>query len=184
MLCAHVLEAAGSTGARSTGAGSIGASSIGASSIGASSIGASSTGFAALVLVAPVLAPVLQAMCYKHQCIASGTVTVLLAQCAMVISDMSNGHNETVFRMLYPKFSTGQEKLAPTGWHGRHVFATLPDSMIMIMIIDNDNSDQVLVPQLCPTDLRTNLSYTRDYILIANFIAMVISIFMTFLLIL
>ena len=38
----------------------------------------------ALVLVAPVLAPVLQAICYKHQCIASGTVTVLLAQCAMV----------------------------------------------------------------------------------------------------
>ena len=36
------------------------------------------------VLQAPVLAPVLQAICYKHQCIASGTVTVLLAQCAMV----------------------------------------------------------------------------------------------------
>ena len=38
----------------------------------------------ALVLPALVLAPVLQAICYKHQCIASGTVTVLLAQCAMV----------------------------------------------------------------------------------------------------
>ena len=38
----------------------------------------------ALVLVAPVVAPVLQAMCYKHQCLASGTVTVLLDQCAMV----------------------------------------------------------------------------------------------------
>ena len=38
----------------------------------------------ALVLVAPLLAPVLQAICYEHQCIASGTVTVLLAQCAMV----------------------------------------------------------------------------------------------------
>ena len=36
---------------------------------------------------------------------------------------MSNGHNGTVFRVLYPKISTGQEKLAPTG---RHVFATLP----------------------------------------------------------
>ena len=24
-----------------------------------------------------------------------------------------------------PKISTGQEKLAPTGWHGWHVFATL-----------------------------------------------------------
>ena len=41
------------------------------------------------------------------------------------ISDMSNGHNGTVFRVLYPKISTGQEKLAPTGRHGRHVFATL-----------------------------------------------------------
>ena len=38
----------------------------------------------ALVLVAPVLAPELHAMCYKHQCLASGTVTVLLDQCAMV----------------------------------------------------------------------------------------------------
>ena len=37
----------------------------------------------------------------------------------------SNGHNGTVFRVLYPKISTGQEKLAPTGRHGRHVFATL-----------------------------------------------------------
>ena len=41
------------------------------------------------------------------------------------ISDMSNGHNGTVFRVLYPKISTGQEKLAPTGLHGLHVFATL-----------------------------------------------------------
>ena len=39
----------------------------------------------ALVLPALVLvALVLQAICFKHQCIASGTVTVLLAQCAMV----------------------------------------------------------------------------------------------------
>ena len=30
-----------------------------------------------------------------------------------------------IFGMLYPKISTSQEKLAPTGWHGRHVFATL-----------------------------------------------------------
>ena len=56
-------------------------SSIGASSTVAST-GASSTGAGAPV--APVLALVLQAICYKHQCIASGTVTVLLAQCAMV----------------------------------------------------------------------------------------------------
>ena len=38
------------------------------------------------------------------------------------ISDMINGYNGTVFRVLYPKISTGQEKLVPTG---RHVFATL-----------------------------------------------------------
>ena len=41
------------------------------------------------------------------------------------ISDISNGHNGTVFRVLYPKISTGQEKLALTGLHGLHVFATL-----------------------------------------------------------
>ena len=44
------------------------------------------------------------------------------------LSDMSNGHNGTVFRVLYPKISTGQEKLAPTGLHGLHVFATLPEA--------------------------------------------------------
>ena len=31
----------------------------------------------------------------------------------------------TVFRVPCPKISTGLEKLAPTGWHGWHVFATL-----------------------------------------------------------
>ena len=45
---------------------------------------------------------------------------------------MSNGHNGTVFRVLYPKISTGQEKLAPTGRHGRHVFATLATKMMTI----------------------------------------------------
>ena len=34
----------------------------------------------------------------------------------------SNGIN---FRVLCPKISTGREKLAPAGWHGWHVFATL-----------------------------------------------------------
>ena len=38
---------------------------------------------------------------------------------------MSNGHNGTVFCVLCPKISTGQEKLAPTGRYGWHVFATL-----------------------------------------------------------
>ena len=31
------------------------------------------------------------------------------------------------FCVLSPKISTGLEKLAPTGWHGWHVFATLHD---------------------------------------------------------
>ena len=35
------------------------------------------------------------------------------------------GHSGTIFRVLFSKISTGQEKLAPTGRHGRHVFATL-----------------------------------------------------------
>ena len=30
-----------------------------------------------------------------------------------------------VFCMLCPRISTGREKLAPAGWHGWHVFATL-----------------------------------------------------------
>ena len=39
---------------------------------------------------------------------------------------MSMGHSVIVFRVLSPKISTSQEKLAPTGLHGLHVFATLP----------------------------------------------------------
>ena len=38
---------------------------------------------------------------------------------------LSIGHNGTVVCMLYPKISTSWEKLAPTGRHGRHVFAIL-----------------------------------------------------------
>ena len=45
---------------------------------------------------------------------------------------MSNGHNGTVFRVLYPKISTGHEKLAPTGRLGRHVFATLPRNDLIL----------------------------------------------------
>ena len=43
--------------------------------------------------------------------------TVPIAQCAMP--------NGTVVCMLCPKISTSLKKLAPTGPHGRHVFATL-----------------------------------------------------------
>ena len=45
--------------------------------------------------------------------------------CYKCISDMSMGHSGIVFRVLCPKISTGQEKLAPTVLHGRRVFATL-----------------------------------------------------------
>ena len=45
--------------------------------------------------------------------------------CYTCISDISMGHSGIVFRVLCPKVSTGQEKLAPTGLHGLHVFATL-----------------------------------------------------------
>ena len=41
------------------------------------------------------------------------------------ISDMSIRNSSVVFRMLCPRISTSQEKFAPTGRHGRHVFATL-----------------------------------------------------------
>ena len=68
-----------------------------------------------------LVAPVLLAMCYKHQCkkhIASGTI-------CYGVSDISIGHSGKVFCVLCPKISTGQKKLAPTGRHGRHVFAAL-----------------------------------------------------------
>ena len=67
------------------------------------------------------LAPLLQAICYKHQWYSYSAISSV----CYGISDMSHGHNSTVFRVLFPKISTGQKKLAPTGWHGWHVFATL-----------------------------------------------------------
>ena len=43
---------------------------------------------------------------------------------------MSNRHSGTVFRVLYKKISTGQEKIALIDRHDWHVFATLylPDN--------------------------------------------------------
>ena len=38
--------------------------------------------------------------------------------------------------MLYPKVSTGQEKLVPTGLHGLHVFATLLCNIIMLWLFE------------------------------------------------
>ena len=45
---------------------------------------------------------------------------------ASVLLSCSTGANK-FFSVLCPKISTGLEKLAPTGWHGWHVFATLHD---------------------------------------------------------
>ena len=51
--------------------------------------------------------------------------TKLLAQCAMVQVIWASDIMAQFFLMLCPKISTGLEKLALTGWHGWHVFATL-----------------------------------------------------------
>ena len=58
------------------------------------------------------------------------------------ISDISIGHSGTFFRVVCPKISTSQEKLAPTGLHGLHVFATLLEmhSKIVAVLIKKDNS--------------------------------------------
>ena len=37
---------------------------------------------------------------------------------------------------------------------------------------DSNVSETIFLPEICPTVLRSNLSYTRDYILIANFLLM------------
>ena len=58
--------------------------------------------------------------------------TVILAQCAMVYVIWALG-NGTVVCMLCPKINTSWGKLAPTGRHGRYVFATL------IIIYDDNN---------------------------------------------
>ena len=81
------------------------------------------------------LAPVLQAICYKHQWYSYSAISSV----CYGISDMSHGHNSTVFRVLFPKISTGQKKIAPTGRHGRHVFATL------LVILNNDLNGKIAV---------------------------------------
>ena len=43
------------------------------------------------------------------------------------------GHNGTVVCMLCPKISTSLKKLAPTGRHGRHVFATVKCPFVSVM---------------------------------------------------
>ena len=50
------------------------------------------------------------------------------------VSYMCNGHSGIVFRVLCPKISTGREKLAPAGWHGWHVFATLPPPLVCLRL--------------------------------------------------
>lgn len=45
-------------------------------------------------------------------------------------------------------------------------------NMTMVSINGSMNTTLVPVPRLCPSSLRTNLSYTRDYIFIANFLGM------------
>ena len=44
--------------------------------------------------------------------------STLLSALLVVQLQYSNGHNGTVFRVLYPKISTGQEKLALVGTVG------------------------------------------------------------------
>ena len=39
-------------------------------------------------------------------------------------SDGSTGAG-SIFSVICPKISTGWKKIAPAGWYGRHVFATL-----------------------------------------------------------
>ena len=58
------------------------------------------------------LAPVLQAICYKHQWYSYSAISSV----CYGVSYMS---------VLFPKISTGQKKIAPTGWHGWHVFTTM-----------------------------------------------------------
>ena len=72
---------------------------------------------------------------------------------------MSNGHNGTVFRVLYPKISTGQEKLAPTGRHGRHVFATLEGDLDGTNLVDFIGSvpDEFACKKLCASNDRCSI---------------------------
>ena len=78
-----------------------------------------------------LLAPVLQAMCYKHQRYSYSAISSVFYG----VSDISHGHNSTVFHVLFPKISTGQKKLAPIGWHGWHVFATLIMSQFLYQVL-------------------------------------------------
>ena len=91
------------------------------------------------ILALVLLSLQLQHWCYYHcsfqhrrcyyQCFTStnirNTVYSAISSVCYGISDIIIGHNGTVVCMLQPKISTSWKKLAPTGRHGRHVFATL-----------------------------------------------------------
>ena len=50
-------------------------------------------------------------------------------------TDISIGHSGTFFCVVCPKISTSQEKLALTGLHGLHVFATLLSFIINVSLV-------------------------------------------------
>ena len=79
----------------------------------ARSTNARSTGARAPVLPSlELLAPVLQAISYKDQwlqCKHQWYSYSAISSVCYGVSDMSHGHNSTVFRVLFPKISTGQK---------------------------------------------------------------------------
>ena len=106
---------------------------------GASSTSARGTGAESNVL----LAPVLEEHCFQHRCYSSTSNESLApVQCQKYIdcylyslqcsqwhehSDRSQHYqqNGIVFCVYRPKISTRKKKLASTGRHGWHIFATL-----------------------------------------------------------
>ena len=107
-----------STTATSTGATSTSANNTTVTSTDASSTSVPSTGARNTLLVEQFTMQV--TLCYG-------------------ITNMSNGHSGIVFRVLCPKISTVREKLAPAGWHGWHVFATLVGTLFQIEKVKLNN---------------------------------------------
>ena len=84
-------------------------------------------------------AQVLKAMFFQHRC--QQNIAFIAG------AKMQNGQSGIFFLHALQTNQHQPEKIAPTGWHGRHVFATLPSTSIIILKGSPPYTHPPLLPQ-------------------------------------
>ena len=99
-------------------------------------------------------------MCYKHQWYSySATSSVCYG-----ISDMSHGHNSTVFRVLFPKISTGQKKR--TDWSARS--ARFCNSDLVYLLVNITSGYKLALLKIAPDDWKACTAVCIEVVEIQN----------------